>query len=74
LCPKTVRSVGASGLTDLQEKIYRTIEEKEKITKEELLTLVKIKPEELEQQFAILRHCELVRAFKEGEKVYFTKW
>jgi len=39
-----------------------------------LLTLVKIKPEELEQQFAILRHCELVRAFKEGKKVYFTKW
>jgi hypothetical protein len=31
----------------LHEKIYRTIEEKGKITKEELLTLVKIKPEEL---------------------------
>jgi len=71
---KQLGQSGASGLTDLQEKIYRTIEEKGKITKEELLTLVKIKPEELEQQFAILRHCELVRAFKEKEKVYFIKW
>jgi hypothetical protein len=71
---KQLSQSGASGLTDLQEKIYRTIEEKRKITKEELLTLVKIKPEELEQQFAILRHCEIVRAFKEGEKIYFSKW
>jgi len=58
----------------LQEKIYRTIEERGKITKEEFLTLVDIKPEELEQQFAILRHCEIVRAFIEGEKVYLTQW
>jgi hypothetical protein len=71
---KQLGQSGASGLTDLQEKIYRTIEDRGKITKEELLTLVRIKPEELEQQFAILRHCELVRAFKEKEKVYFTKW
>jgi hypothetical protein len=71
---KQLGQSGASGLTDLQEKIYRTIEERGKITKEELLILLKIKPEELEQQFAILRHCELVRAFKEGKKVYFTKW
>jgi hypothetical protein len=71
---KQLGQSGASGLTDLQETIYRTIEERGKITKEDLLTLIKIKPEELEQQFAILRHCELIRAFKEKEKVYFTKW
>jgi DNA-binding transcriptional ArsR family regulator len=65
---------GASGQTDLQEKVYRTIEKRGKMCKEELLTLIKIKPEELEQQFAILRRCELVRAFKEGEKIYFSKW
>jgi len=38
------------------------------------LNIVNLKPEELEQQFAVLRHCELVRAFKEGGKVYLTKW
>jgi len=63
-----------SGLTELQKKIYHTIEEHGKITKEELLAILKIKPEELEQQFAFFRHCELIRAFKEGDKVYFTKW
>jgi hypothetical protein len=64
---------GISGLTELQEKIYRIIEEHGKITRQDLLTAIKLKPEELERQFAILRHCELIRAFKEGDKVYFTK-
>jgi hypothetical protein len=64
----------ASGLTELQQKIYQTIEEHGKITKEELLVILNIKPEELEQQFAFFRHCELIRAFREGDKVYFTKW
>jgi hypothetical protein len=71
---KQLGQAGASGLTNIQTRIYRSIEERGKITKEELATLVKIKPEELEQQFAILRHCELIRAFKEKEKVYLTKW
>jgi len=71
---KQLGQSGASGLMDIQEKIYRIIEERAKISKEELLSLAKIKPEELERQFAVLRHCELVRAFREGEKVYFAKW
>jgi len=71
---KQLGQSGTSGLTELQKQIYRVIEERGKITREELLTSVKIKPEELEQQFAILRHCELIRAFKEGDKTYLTKW
>jgi hypothetical protein len=71
---KQLGQSGTSGLTDLQKQIYGVIEEKGKITKEELAAKVGLKPEELEQQFAILRHCELIRATKEGDKVYFTKW
>ena len=71
---KQLGQSGAADLTELQKQIYRTIEERGKITGEELLTVVKVKPEELEQQFAVLRHCELIRAFKEGDKVYLTKW
>ena len=71
---KQLGQTGTVGLTELQKQIYRIIEEKGKITREELLATVKIKPEELEQQFAILRHCELIRAFKEGDKTYLTKW
>jgi hypothetical protein len=71
---KQLGQSGESGLTELQKKIYRIIEEQGKISKEELLAVVKIKPEKSEQQFAIPRHCELIRTFKEGDKVYFTKW
>lgn len=66
--------LGTAGLTELQKQIYRAIEEKGKITREELLTVVKIKPHELERQIAVLRHCELIRGFKEGDRVYLTKW
>jgi hypothetical protein len=45
-----------------------------KITRDELLTILGIKPEQLEQEFAFFRHCELIRAFREDGKVYFTKW
>ena len=71
---KQLGQTGTEGLNELQKQIIRVIEEKGKITREELLATVKIKPEELEQQFAILRHCELIRAFKEGGKTYLTKW
>jgi hypothetical protein len=65
---------GTRGLTELQRQIYSIIEQRGRVTKEELLESIKIKPEELERQLAILRHCELMRAFKEGDKVYLTKW
>jgi hypothetical protein len=71
---KQLGQSGTSGLTELQKRIYSVIEKRGKITEEELLTIVDLKPEELEQQFAVLRHCELIRAFKEGDKIYLTKW
>jgi DNA-binding transcriptional ArsR family regulator len=71
---KQLGQSGTEGLTKLQKQIYSVIEKRGKITKEELATIVNLKPEELEQQFAVLRHCELIRALKEGNKVYLTKW
>jgi len=71
---KRLGQSGSSGLSELQQKIYRVIEEHGKITKDELLKIIDIKPEELEQEFAFFRHCELLRAFREDSKVYFTKW
>jgi hypothetical protein len=71
---KQLGQTGTTGLTPLQKQIYGIIEAKGKVTKEELAAQVGLKPEELEQQFAILRHCELIRATKEGNKVYLTKW
>ncbi|MBT0160151.1 helix-turn-helix transcriptional regulator [Candidatus Bathyarchaeota archaeon A05DMB-2] len=71
---KQLGQSGTAGLTELQKQIYRIIEEKGKITKEKLAAQLGMRTEELEQQFAVLRHCELVRAAKEGGKVYLTKW
>ena len=71
---KQLGQSGTTGLTELQRQICGVIEQRGKITKEEFLKTINIEPEELERQFAILRHCELIRAFKEGDKVYLTKW
>ena len=48
--------------------------EKGKVTKKELTSQLGLKTDELDREFAILRHCELVRAFKEGHDIYVTKW
>jgi hypothetical protein len=71
---KQLGQSGTDGLTALQQQIYSLIGQKGKITKDELLKILNIRPEELERQFAILRHCELIHAFKERDKVYLTKW
>jgi hypothetical protein len=71
---KQLGQTGSSGLTELQQKIYNTIEKSGKITKEDLIKSLNIKPEQLEQEFAFFRHCELLRALREDGKIYFTKW
>jgi len=71
---KQLGQTGTTGLTPLQKQIYGIIEAKGKVTKEELAAQLGLKPEELEQQFAILRHCELIRATKQDGTVYLTKW
>lgn len=63
---------GTEGLTAQQKKIYDYIKEKGKVTREELATAMDLPPWELEKQFAVLRHCQLVRGFKEGNQVYLT--
>jgi len=71
---KQLGQTGSSGLNELQQKIYNTVEKYGKITKEDLAKMINIKPEQLEQEFAFFRHCELLRAFREDGKIFFTKW
>lgn len=63
---------GTQGLTPIQKRIYEFIKEKGKVTKEEIAAGFELPPWELEKQFAVLRHCELVRGFKEDNKIYMT--
>jgi hypothetical protein len=65
---------GTDGLTDLQKRIYEFIKTKGKVTREELAEEFVLKPGELENEFAILRHCQLLKGKKEGDKVYLVLW
>jgi hypothetical protein len=69
---KTSGLDAAEGLTELQREIYEFIKSRGKVTGIELFTKFHLSPQELENQIAILRHCELVKGQKEGEKVYLT--
>ncbi|HBV98187.1 MAG: hypothetical protein JL50_00240 [Peptococcaceae bacterium BICA1-7] len=63
---------GTQGLTPIQKRIYELICEKGKISREELFKSFELPQWEMEKQFAILRHCELVRATKEDGIIYVT--
>ena len=63
---------GSEGLTDLQREIYEFIKERGKVTGEELLEHFGLPLNELQDQIAILRHCELVKGLKEGARVFLT--
>ena len=62
------------GLTEIQRAIYEYISSRGKATIEELLNTFQLSPQELENQIAILRHCELVKGQKEYNKVYLTSF
>jgi len=61
---------GTDGLTETQKIIYNTVKDAGKITKAELINRLNMPEWELENQFAVLRHCELIKARKEGDKIF----
>lgn len=65
---------GTDGLTDLQKEIYEFIQEKGRATRAELMERFQLPVPELENQFAILRHCQLLKGKKEGDSVYIVLW
>ena len=65
---------GTDGLTDLQKEIYDYIQTRGKATRMELMEEFKLPATELDNQFAILRHCQLLKGRKEGDNVYIVLW
>ena len=61
---------GLEGLTELQKQIVNFVKESSKVTKEDIAKKFELKPHELERQFAVLRHCEVLKGKKEGNNVY----
>ncbi len=71
---KQLGQTGTQGITELQKKIYDLVVNRGKISREEVMQTLQLSPAELEREFAVLRHCELLRGFKEGNVVYFAKF
>ena len=63
---------GEDGLLPIQKQIYSFLKEQGQATREEIAEQFELSPKELEKHFAVLRHCELARGFKEGQTVYLT--
>jgi late competence protein required for DNA uptake (superfamily II DNA/RNA helicase) len=63
---------GTEGLTDLQKQIYALVKRRGKVTREEVIEGLNLSEQEMQTQLATLRHCELVKGHKEGDKVYLV--
>ena len=63
---------GAEGMTELQKAIYELVKSKGKVTRQEVMEILSLSESETLAQLAILRHCELVKGYKEGHNVYLV--
>lgn len=63
---------GTEGLTELQKNIYEFIVSRGGVKKEEVAEKFGISSRETENQFALLRHCELVKGQKRADGVYLV--
>lgn len=71
---KQLGQTGTEGLSELQKRIYDLIANKGPISCEDVMKTLNLTPQVLEREFAVLRHCELLRGFKENGVIYFTKY
>jgi hypothetical protein len=71
---KQLGQSGTDGLSELQKRIYNMVAERGRISHEALLQELNLAPQVFEREFAVLRHCELLRGFKENGILYFVKY
>jgi hypothetical protein len=71
---KELGQKGTEGLSELQKKIYGLVIERGQISREDLIAALQLSPASFEREFAVLRHCELLRGFKQDGTVFFTKY
>jgi len=60
-----------STLTPLQRSIVNYIKKKGEATLEDLIENLNLREEELRREFAVLRHMEILKATKKGEKIFY---
>jgi predicted DNA-binding transcriptional regulator YafY len=60
-----------STLTPLQLNIVNYLKGKGEATMEEMMDNLNLTGEELRREFAVLRHMEIVKATKKGDKIFY---
>jgi hypothetical protein len=63
---------GVEGLTSLQQAIYAFVKNRGRSTAVEIMTKFSLTRPDFQNQFATLRHCELLRGTKEGDQVFIV--
>ncbi len=63
---------GTDGLSQLQKDMYEFIKKKGHVSMGELQQIFDLPPRELQTSFAVLRHCGLVRAYKQNGTICVT--
>ena len=65
---------GTDGLTESQKEICEFVESNGKVSGEDIMKNFNLTQSEMQTQLAVLRHCELVKGYKEGNKVYLVSF
>ena len=63
---------GTGGLTSLQRRISDFVKDNSKVTREKLIEKFNLSEPKLQTQLATLRHCELVKGYKENGEIYLV--
>ncbi len=65
---------GTDGLTELQKAFYNYIKAEGPVTAEQIMNKFSLSKLQVEKNFTILRHCELVHGFRENGKILIKVW
>ena len=71
---KQLGQTETDGLNETQKEIYNLVVSKGLISRDDILQTLSLSMADLEREFAVLRHCELLRGFKKDGVLYFTKF
>jgi len=61
---------GGLNLTPRQQQLYDLVKEKGEVPKQEAARLLGLSEDELQREFAVLRHLEMLRACKKDEGIF----
>lgn len=70
---KSLRDLpGGVTLTPRQQQFYDLVKEKGEVLREEAARVLGVSIDELQREFAVLRHLEMLRACKKDEGIFLT--